>query len=276
MGYCNSTSFANVKPVLDSIFATFGKVHTVKTDNGPPFHGHQFHEYAEKKGFYHHKITPRHPRANGECERFMQYLNKAIRIAKKENTDYKEKIDGMLEAYRATPHPSTSKSPFELMFGRKMNLNIFPTMKRRIKDEVIRNRDEQYKEKAKKYYDRKKNVKKSHIRLGDRVLMKDKRTDRLRPEVGIIIGTTEHSVTVQFGNGRIFKRDKSHIKIVNKAVVPSSQRNPKKKNRDEEQIRYELYDTDESDEEEFDEQNTLRTKSGRKISKSERFGHWTV
>jgi hypothetical protein len=38
------------------------------------------------------------------------------------------------------------------MFGRKMNLNIFPTMKRRVKDEVIRNRDEQYKKKAKKYY----------------------------------------------------------------------------------------------------------------------------
>ena len=161
------------------------------------------------------------------------------------------------------------------MFGRKMNLNIFPTMKGKVKDEVIRNRDEQYKKNAKKYYDRKKNVKKSHIRLGDRVLMKDKRTDRLRPEVGIVIGTTEHSVTVQFGNGRIFKRDKSHIKIVNKAVV-SIQRNPKKKNRDEEQTRYELYDTDESDEEEFDEQNTLRKKSGREIRKPERFGDWTV
>jgi hypothetical protein len=106
--------------------------------------------------------------------------------------------------------------------------------------------------------------------------MKDKRTDRLRPEVGIVIGTTEHSVTVQFGNGRIFKRDKSHIKIVNKAVVPASQRNPKKKNRDEEQIRCELYDTDKSDQEEFDEQNTQRTKSGREIRKPERFGDWTV
>ena len=56
----------------------------------------------------------------------------------------------MLEAYRATPHPSTSKSLFELMFGRKMKLNIFPTMKRKVKDEVIRNRDEQYKKNAKK------------------------------------------------------------------------------------------------------------------------------
>ena len=115
-------------------------MNTVKTDNGPPSQGQQFRQYAVKKGFYHHRITPRHPRVNGGCERFMQNLNKAIRIAKKENTDYKEKIEGMLEAYRATPHPSTSRSPYELMFGRKMNLNIFPTTKRRVNG-VVRNCD---------------------------------------------------------------------------------------------------------------------------------------
>ena len=278
VGYCNSTSFTSVKPILDSIFATFGKVHTVKTDNGPPFHGHQFREYAEKKGFYHDRITPRHPRANGECERFLQNLNKAIRIAKRENIDYKEKIEGMLEAYRATPHPSTSRSPYELMFGRKMNLNIFPTMKRRAKDEGIRNHDRKYKEKAKKYHDSKKNVKKSRIRLGDRVLMKDRRIDRLRPEIGLVIGTTEHSVTVKFENGKIFTRDKSHIKVINEVTVPSSQRRPKEKNpdADREQKRYETYDTDESEEEELEDETTFRTKSGREIRKPERYGQWTI
>ncbi|XP_028412004.1 uncharacterized protein K02A2.6-like [Dendronephthya gigantea] len=235
--------------------------------------GHQFYEYAEKKGFYHRRITPRHPQANGECERFMQNLNKAIRIAKKENTDYKGKINGMLEAYRATPHLSTSKSPYELMFGRKMNLNIFPTMKRRVKDEVIRNRDKRHKEKAKIYYDRKKNVKKSHIRVGDRVLMKDKRTDRLRPEVGVVIELTEYSATVLFGNGRIYKRDKSHIKVVNKAVIPPTKKSDSVK----QPKRYELYDSNESDVEETNrEQITLSTRSGRQIKKPERFGEWTV
>ncbi len=204
----------------------------------------------------------------------MRNLNKAIRVAKKENTDYKEKIEGMLEAYIATPHPSTSKSPYELMFGRKMNLNIFPTMKRRVKDEVIRNRDEKYKEKAKKYYDRKKNAKRSSIRLGDLVLMKGRRTDRLRPEVGIVIGKTGHSVTVRFENGRIYTRDKSHVKVVNKDAVPSSQRKPKEQNRYEKQKRYELYD--ETDEEESEEETTFRTKSGREIKKPERYGEWTI
>ena len=61
----------------------------------------------------------------------------------------------------------------------------------------------------KKYHDRKKNVKKSHVRLGDRVLMKDRRTDRLRSEVGVVSKTTEHYVTVKCENGKIFTRDKS-------------------------------------------------------------------
>ena len=57
----------------------------------------------------------------------MQNLNKAIRIAEQEHVDFEEKINGMLEAYRATPHPSTSKSPYEpLLFhyivGKKSKL----------------------------------------------------------------------------------------------------------------------------------------------------------
>ena len=40
----------------------------------------------------------------------MRNLNKAIRIAKKENINYREKIEGMLEASKTTPHPSTSKT----------------------------------------------------------------------------------------------------------------------------------------------------------------------
>ena len=184
----------------------------------------------------------------------------------------------MLEAYKATPHPATSRSPYELMFGRNINLNIFPTMKIRVKDEDIKNHDRKYKEKAKKYHDSKKNVKKSHIRMGDRVLMKDRRTDRLKPEIELVIGTTEHSVIVKFENGKIFTREKSHVKVMNEVTVPSTQRRKKKKNVDEDgrQKRYEIYDTDESEEEELKEEINLRTKSGREIRKPKRYGQWTI
>ena len=148
-------------------------------------------------------------------------------------------------------------------------------MKRKVNDGAVRNRDKKYKEKAKKYHDSK-NMKKSHLRLGDRVLMKDRRTDRLRPEIAVVIETTDHSVTMRFENGKILTRDKSHVKVINQAVVPSSRERPKKKNTDEEQKRYELYDADESDEEESEEETTLKTKSGRQIKKPVRYGEWTT
>lgn len=277
MEYCRSTSFAKVRPILDSMFAAFGQVNTVKTDNGPPFNGHEFSEYAKKKGFNHHKVTPRHPRANGECERFMRNLNKAIRIAQEENVDYKERITGMLEAYRATPHPATLKSPYELMFGRKMNLSMFPTIQKTMDDADIRSHHSRYKQKAKEYHDKKRNVKKSHVKLGDKVLMKNRRTDRLKPEVGTVIGIMGHTVTVRFGNGSVFKRDKSHFKIINEAVSQSDHCVARKRTKEGNQVP--IVDTesesDNTDVEEDDEtSHTQRTRSGREVRAPQRFGEW--
>jgi hypothetical protein len=59
---------------------------------------------------------------------------------------------------------------------------------------------------------------------------------------------------VRFENNRIYTRDKSHVKVVNKAAVPLSQRKQKEQSRNEEQKRYELYDTDETDNEEPEEE----------------------
>ena len=87
-------------------------------------------------------------------------------------------------------------------------------MKRRVQDSKIQNHDRQYKEKWNKYHDKKRNVRGSCVSLCDRVLMKDMRIDHLQPEVRIVVAITEHSVMVKFGDGRIFKRDKSHIKVV--------------------------------------------------------------
>ena len=65
VGYCKSTSFKNVKTILDSMYATFGQVHTVKSDNGPLFQGHEFREYAKKKDSI---ITELHPDTHERME----------------------------------------------------------------------------------------------------------------------------------------------------------------------------------------------------------------
>ena len=69
-----STQHLVIMLYLYKIFSMFGVPEIVNSDNGPPFQGGEFHKYAQYLSFTHRKITPYHPRANGECERFMRTL----------------------------------------------------------------------------------------------------------------------------------------------------------------------------------------------------------
>ena len=66
---------------MHEIFATFGIPRLVKADNGPPFNGESFENCLRYFGIKRRKITPLHPRANGEVERFMQNLTKVFKNA---------------------------------------------------------------------------------------------------------------------------------------------------------------------------------------------------
>lgn len=79
-----STSAQATIPRLDKIFATHGIPETIKTDNGSPFQSHDFAQFTTNLGFTHRRITPLWPEANGEVERFMRTLGKAIRAAQVE------------------------------------------------------------------------------------------------------------------------------------------------------------------------------------------------
>ena len=99
-------------------FSAYGTTKGIESDNGPPFSSKDFQEFALEEGFQHHKITPLHPTANGEVERFMQMLNKTEQIAHLQGKDRLERqntIQDMLTAYRSTPHPATGVTPFEAM-----------------------------------------------------------------------------------------------------------------------------------------------------------------
>ena len=50
------TSAKAVLLKLDRLFATYGEPKVVKSDNGPPFNGHEFGQSAYYLGFKHHKL----------------------------------------------------------------------------------------------------------------------------------------------------------------------------------------------------------------------------
>ena len=119
------STFANaVITKLDAISARQGIPEVVKTDNGPPFNGEQFSSWAKYTGFAHRLVTPLWPEANGEAERFMRTLGKAIRTAKVDSGNWKQEIFMFLRHYRATPHSSTGLSPAEMLNGRKLRTEV--------------------------------------------------------------------------------------------------------------------------------------------------------
>jgi len=95
-----STSTKVVTQKLDTIFARFGIPRVVKSDNGPPFNGNDFANYAKNTGFTHRKITPLWPEANGEAERFMRTLNKFIRTSQAEGISWEKQLSTFLRHYR--------------------------------------------------------------------------------------------------------------------------------------------------------------------------------
>ena len=56
----HNTSFKQTRIKVKEIFATYGTLRKILTDNGPPFQSKEFSEFAEEEGFYHHRISPLH------------------------------------------------------------------------------------------------------------------------------------------------------------------------------------------------------------------------
>ena len=82
-----STAFSQVGPKLNHMLSMFGVPKLIKTDNGLPFNGKEFKEFADHLGFHHRKVAPVWPEANGEVERFMETLLKLIRTVEAEEKD---------------------------------------------------------------------------------------------------------------------------------------------------------------------------------------------
>ena len=111
-------------PALEKIFATHGIPKKFKTDNGSPFQSLDFSKFADEKGFVHQRVTPLWPEANGEAENFMTNLKKIATTSHIEGKDWRREIYTFLSNYRATPHPSTRKSPYELSMNRSVRTKV--------------------------------------------------------------------------------------------------------------------------------------------------------
>ena len=122
-----TTNAGGVISAMESMFSVHGIPDQIRTDNGPPFNSKDFKTFANRIGFQIQKVTPLWPQANGQAEAFMKCLGKIIRASHIENRDWKKALNDFLMAYRATPHPSTGKSPAQLMYPGRRYKTLLPT-----------------------------------------------------------------------------------------------------------------------------------------------------
>ena len=88
-----STSITPVTKKLKKIFSTHGVPRVLQTDNGPPFNGERFQAFTAEVGFHHKRVTPTHPKSQGQVENFNNKLiNKTTKIACEEGIEIESAI----------------------------------------------------------------------------------------------------------------------------------------------------------------------------------------
>ena len=88
---------------LHELFARFGVVDCVVSDNGSQFTSVEFKEFCEIFQIKHITTPQYHPRSNGQAEHFVDTLKRALKKASGTPTD--KTLQQFLQVYRITPNP---------------------------------------------------------------------------------------------------------------------------------------------------------------------------
>lgn len=176
----HSTSAKAVLPKLDRIFAAYGEPKVVKSDNGPPFNGHEFGQSrsAYYLGFEHRKVTPLWPEANGEVECLMKTFGMEFPTT----SNWKQQLYQFLRNYRTTPHCTTGVAPTTTLTEKpiriKLPCSVAVTCKTNLKQALIPEDDAHQKLKMKTHAESRRPIKDSHIQVGDTALVKQLKTGK--------------------------------------------------------------------------------------------------
>ena len=119
------TAQATAKMLWENFIRHYGFPEKFLSDQGRNFESELISELCKLAQVEKVHTTPYHPMTNGQCERFNSTLcNMLGTLPEKEKADWKAHLSSMTHAYNCTQHPSTTYSPYFLMFGRQPRLPI--------------------------------------------------------------------------------------------------------------------------------------------------------
>ncbi|XP_052564009.1 uncharacterized protein K02A2.6-like [Culex pipiens pallens] len=217
-----STTAKETIAQLSKIFCRFGVPNTMRADNGPQLNAscEEFTNFCGEVGVRLVNTIPYWPQHNGEIERQNRSFLKRMKIAHEAGRDWRMELNKYILSYHATPHPTTGRSPAELMFGRKIRSKLPQLPREASFDEEVRDHDKLQKEKGRVYADTKRKARTSEIEVGDRVLAKRMRKDNklssdFGPEEFEVIRKSGADVTVSSAqDGVQYRRNVRHLKRI--------------------------------------------------------------
>jgi hypothetical protein len=211
-----STTTEKVIDALEEMFSRHGLPFTIKSDNGPQFRSAEFQEFCETNGITHLKVTAKWPQANGEVEHQNDSLLKRIRIAQAQGLDWKKELRKYVTKYRGLEHSTTGRSPAELLFNRKIRGKLPEIADSNQNNLEVQDRDAEIKAKSKLYTDAKRNAQYSSVDVGDTVLVRQEKSNKLDTN----FSATPHKVVSKAGNSLVvespagvkYSRNTTHVK----------------------------------------------------------------
>ena len=213
-----STSFEQLRPALERSWGLLGIPDRVTHDNGPPYNSQKWRDYAREKGFQLSPCTPEHPRANGIAERFMGVLVKTVHAAVAAGKDPQAEVQRRLLNYRNTPHPSTGKTPSEMIMLRRMKTKIPAILK--ASDNNIqkegKERDKITRKVRKQIFDKKHKEREETISPGDKILIKQQKTTikpPFNPDPFVVTELKGTQVTAERGQ-KVRVRNRAKVKLL--------------------------------------------------------------
>ncbi|XP_055633675.1 uncharacterized protein K02A2.6-like [Toxorhynchites rutilus septentrionalis] len=120
-----STTAAATINILDTLFAAYGAPITLVSDNGPQFTAEEFKTFLQRGGVKYHKFSaPYHPATNGQAERYVQTIKRALKAMGTTTNTLQANINEFLQQYRKAPHAETGESPAKLFLGRNIRTRL--------------------------------------------------------------------------------------------------------------------------------------------------------
>ena len=114
----DQTAKTVLREVINGVFSVHGVPRIVLTDNGPCFTAKEFNDTLDQMGVDHRFAAPYHQQTNGMVERWNRTLLVMLRpLLGKHPNNWDDYLQMACFAYRTTPHSSTGKTPFQLVYG---------------------------------------------------------------------------------------------------------------------------------------------------------------